>query len=429
MTVVIRNSKYIFLLIIFFKIQISCAQESVLSLSQIQEEVQKNYPLLKGKELLSESSELNVENLKVSYLPRFFANGQVSYQSDVTGISLPGVNAPVAPKDRYALNLDIEQLIFDGGKTKKRIEVEKKSSEVEINNIEIQMYQLRAKVNAAFYGIHLVRKSKLILQDKQKTISNRLQQIKSAVENGLVLSANLKVLQSELLLIDQQVQELNSMEESSFSVLSNLTGKKLSADIKLEETKYENILMSNSEVIHKLRPEYQMYSSQKSLLEAQKQLLKKDRSPVITGFGQVGYGNPTYNQLKDEFDTYYMLGAKISWNIFDWKLNQRKQKEIAIRKDLIDTKELSFTKNQLIEIGNETSKIRRFIILLEKDDAIIELQTAVSKSSASQLDNGVITSSDYLEDLNKEVQAKLNKEYHSIQLQQSIAEYNRIKGI
>lgn len=426
---VLKYSKYVFLLIIFFKIQLGWSQEEVLSLEQCQKEVQSNFPLVKGKALLNKSSELNVENLKVSYLPRLYANGKVSYQSDVTGIKLPGVDAPKAPKDRYALNLDIEQLIYDGGKTRSRIEVEKKNSEVDINDLEIQMYQLRASVNAAFYGIQLVRKSKLVLADKQKTISNRLEQVKSAVENGVILPANLKVLQSEILVIDQQVLELKAMEESSFSTLSELMGRKIDTEVKLEETKFEEEVVNRVSIDVKQRPEYLLYSSQKSLLEAQKKLLKKDRSPVITGFGQAGYGNPTYNQLKDEFDTYYMVGAKISWNIFDWKANRRKQKQIVFRKDLIETKELSFTQNQLIEMGNETSKIRKFTVLLEKDDAIIELQTAVSKSSASQLDNGVITSSDYLEDLNKEIQAKLNKEYHTIQLQQSIAEYTRVKGI
>jgi flagellar hook-associated protein FlgK len=65
---------------------------------------------------------------------------------------------------------------------------------------------------------------------------------------------------------------------------------------------------------------------------------------------------------------------------------------------------------------------------LTQDDAIVELQEDVTKSSSSKLDNGIITSSDYLEDLNKEIQAKLNREYHQIQLSQSIAEYNRIIG-
>jgi len=425
----LKNSKYILLLALIFQFQIGWTQKEVLSLEQCQKEVQENFPLVKGKNLLTQSSQLNIENLKTSYLPRLYANGKVTYQSDVTGISFPNMVTPQAPKDQYALNVDIEQLIYDGGKTKDRIELEKKASEVEIQSLEIQLYQLRERVNAAFFGIQLVRKNKLVLLDKHKTISNRIKQIRSAVENGVLLPANLKVMESELLLIDQQIQELNAYEATSFHVLSELMGRKIDTNTQLQDNSLNIESVDNLNTKSKERPEYQMYSSQKSLLEAQKELLKKDRYPVISGFGQLGYGNPGYNQLTDQFDTYYMLGAKISWHIFDWKSNRRKQKEITIRKDIVNTQELSFTQNQLIELGNESIRLKKIKILLEKDDAIIELKKAISESSASQLDNGVITSSDYLDDLNKEIQAKLNKAYHQIQLQQSLAEYQRIKGI
>jgi outer membrane protein TolC len=427
MITIFRKSKYIFLLIIFFKIQVGWAQQEELSLEQCQDEVQANFPLMKGKKLLQESSDLNVQNLKVSYLPRLYANGKASYQSDVTGISISGMDIPSVPKDQYSLNLDVEQLIYDGGKTSNRIEVEKKNSEVEIKDLEIQMYQLRERVDAAFYGIQLLRKNSLVLVDKKNTVSKRLSQMQSAVENGLVLAANLNVLKAELLLIDQQIQELDSYEKASFSVLSQLIGRRIGSDTKLKTTNYSDQETAVNQEAS--RPEYQFYSSQKSLLDAQKDLLKKDRYPVISGFGQVGYGNPGYNLYNDGFDSYYMIGAKLSWNVFDWKSNQRKRKEIGIQKEMVNTQELSFTQNRLIELEKESAQINKFRILLKKDDAIIDLQEEISRSSASQLDNGVITSSDYLDDLNKEVQAKLNKEYHVIQLQQSFANYARIKGI
>jgi len=427
MKVIARRSQLILFLIISFLGNQTWAQESALSLDQCHKEVQENFPLGKGLELIKLSADLNVDNVKISYLPKLYANGKASYQSDVTGISFPGMDTPTAPKDQYSLNLDVEQLIYDGGKTQSRIDIEKKTSEVEMKSLEIQMYQLRERVNAAYFGIQLVRKNKLVLADKQKTILERMGQIESAVENGVVLPANLKVLQSEVLLIDQQMQELNSHEVRSFVVLSQLMGRHVGIDTKLESTEFSDNVMPILD--KKSRPEYQFYSSQKSLLESQINLVKKDRYPVVAGFGQFGYGNPGYNQLNNKFDTYYMIGAKVSWNIFDWKANRRKQKEIAIQKDIITTNELSFTQNQLIELESELSNINTFKLLLQKDDAIIELQEEVSKSSASQLDNGVITSSDYLEDLNKEIQAKLNKKYHLIQLQQSLAEYRRIKGI
>ena len=424
-----KIERSVLVLIFLLAYNAGIAQQHNLSLEQCQKEVQETFPLHKGKELLGKSSLLNIENLKAANLPKLYANGKLSYQSDVTGISFSGMNTPKAPKDQYSLNVDIEQLIYDGGKTKHRVNVEKKAADVDIQNLEIQMYQLRERVNIAFFSIQLVRKNKEVLLDKQKTILQRIKLVKSAVENGAVLPANLKILESELLLIKQQFMELNAIESSSFNVLSQLMGRSVDIKTELEQTSFNENIVADISIQSKNRPEYKWYASQQFLLDAQKDLLKKDRYPVIKGFGQMGYGNPGYNQLTDKFDTYYMLGAKVSWQIFDWKTNRRKQKAILIQKNLIETKELGFTQNQLIDSGRKSNEIQKFKILLQQDDAIIELHEDISKSSASQLDNGVITSSDYLDDLNKEIQAKLNKEYHAIQLQQSLAEYKRIQGI
>lgn len=147
MDLIFKKGNYLFLLIMLLSVQLVWSQKEVLSLEQCQKEVQQNYPLVKGKDLILQTSKLNVDNIEVSYLPRLFANGKLSYQSDVTGLSIPGIDSPKPPKDQYSLNLDVEQLLYNGGKTKNQILVEKKSSEVEIKNLEIQMYQLRERVN------------------------------------------------------------------------------------------------------------------------------------------------------------------------------------------------------------------------------------------------------------------------------------------
>jgi len=416
-----------FLIVFLFFTQKGWTQQVELSLEQCQKEVQQNYPIAKAKQLLEQSSSINLENLKTGYLPQLFANGKVTYQSDVTGISLPGIEAPKAPKDQYSLNVDVEQLIYNGGRIKSQMKLEKMASAVAVQNIEVQMYQLREKVNAAYFSILLIRKNRNLLHEKYKTIQARLDLVRSAVANGSLLSANQKILESELLLIDQQNEELKAAESSAFGVLSQLMGRELKTDLVLEELPVDETEINK--VSLRSRPEYQWYDNQKLLLDEQINLTQKNRLPSIKGFGQMGYGKPGYNQLNDSFDTYYMIGAKLSWNIFDWKTSRRKQKNYSLQKDLVTTQELSFVRSQNIELEQEANNINKFKLLLVKDDAIIELQEDISKSSASQLDHGVITSSDYLDDLNKEIQAKLNRDYHLVQLQQSVAEYKRIKGL
>jgi hypothetical protein len=72
------------------------------------------------------------------------------------------------------------------------------------------------------------------------------------------------------------------------------------------------------------------------------------------------------------------------------------------------------------------------IIKLEKmitmDVKIVNAKTAIRKASSSQLDNGVITTSDYIVDLNAENQAQFNLKLHEIQLIMAKQNYNTTLG-
>lgn len=412
----------------FTFINMGYGQRTILSLEQIQKEVQENYPLVKGKEFLQHQSGLSIENIRTAYLPKLYANGKMSYQSDVTSSPIAGPNSFGAPKEQFAMNLDVEQLIYNGGKTKNQIKLDQLSTEVEVIDLEVKMYELRERVNDAFFSILLLRQSSQVLQEKRKSVIARLEQVQSAVKNGVIAVSNVKVLESEILLIDQQLKELEYAETISFETLAELMNRNTEFDINHSVKNESATNFSLDKKISEERPEYKLFEGQNSLLDEQIEMSKKERLPIITAFGQVGYGQPGYNQLSDEFDTYYMIGAKLSWHIFDWNSSKRKQRKYQLQKDLVMTQQFSFQKNQKIELQRELNNIAKFKILLEQDDAIVNLKEEVTKSSSSQLDNGVITSSDYLEDLNKEIQAKLNREYHQIQLSQAIKEYNRILG-
>ena len=60
--------------------------------------------------------------------------------------------------------------------------------------------------------------------------------------------------------------------------------------------------------------------------------------------------------------------------------------------------------------------------LIEADKSIIDLRISVKESAKAKLENGVITSNDYVRDLNAEDNAKQNLEIHKIQL--LLAQYN-----
>ena len=63
------------------------------------------------------------------------------------------------------------------------------------------------------------------------------------------------------------------------------------------------------------------------------------------------------------------------------------------------------------------------------DEEIIRQREEITKGSANALSNGVITSTDYLEDLNAEIKARLDCETHKLQLRSSMVRQKLLKGI
>jgi hypothetical protein len=70
----------------------------------------------------------------------------------------------------------------------------------------------------------------------------------------------------------------------------------------------------------------------------------------------------------------------------------------------------------------ENADIRKYRKLIETDDDIVNLRESVSKTSAVQLQNGVISANDFLLDLDAATQARQDRAVHEIQL--LMAQYN-----
>src|SRR6476469_3369162 len=91
-------------------------RESI-SLSEAIQLAQSHYPLLGQKELVQLTEKLNLRNINTAFLPQPTINGQATYQSDVTGLSIPlqGFSIPSPGKDQYRIVAGVEQLVYDGG--------------------------------------------------------------------------------------------------------------------------------------------------------------------------------------------------------------------------------------------------------------------------------------------------------------------------
>jgi outer membrane protein TolC len=413
--------------ILVFAIQYLQAQPGgLVTLEKCYESAKINYPNYNQTELNNAIYELNIENAGTNYYPSLYLNGQVSWQSDVTKINIPaaaGFKAPEISKDWYKINFDVNQTIYDGGITKGQKELHGKERDISNQEVQIELYQLKERINHLYFNIIFLKKNIEILDILSQNLKAGISDAVKAYDNGVILKSELEKLKVELIQVDQQIIDKNSDTRAIIASLNELTklSIKSAGDLETPELSISDYSFINN------RPEYLMLSKQQEKITSVLDLSNSKRRPKFSAFGQAGYGRPGYDMLNDNFDDYYMIGARLNWNIWDWNKVKNEKQVLNIQNEIIDNKKETFNQNLKTELIKRIEEISKYKELLITDVKIIELQDNIVKTTLAQLNNGSITSTTYLIELNKLTKASVAMESHKLQL--VFAKYQYITAI
>jgi outer membrane protein TolC len=404
------------------------AQEiQVLSLEQAQQWAAENFPLLKKKSLARQSLLAANNNLDKNFLPQVNVQAQATWQSEVTEvpIRIPGLQFEALSKDQYRAVADVSQLLYDGGATRLQKDLNAIKALLMEEEVNVGMQMLKEKINHLYLNALLLNEQRKLQALVMADLDAGLKKVAAQVENGTAFRSNLALLQSEKLKVQQRDAEIFEEKQGLMATLSLLTGKQLHSET--------DLLMPGEEVVEQnnlalSRPELQLYQLQDSLTLQQERMIDTRLKPRLSLFANGGYGRPGLDMLKNEFSPFVTTGIRIQWNI-GALYTQKKERELnEIARQGIQAEQENFiiqTQTQLVQQLAAISKYKRTI---ETDNQIIALKTQVKESAKAQLDNGVITASDYLREVHAEDQARQSLTLHQIQLIQATIQYQTISG-
>lgn len=396
---------------------VSLAQsQTSLTIDEAYRLAKDNYPLVKQMALIEKTKEYSIENANKGYLPQLNINGQGTYQSDVTSISIPGVTTISLSKDQYRLYGEISQTVTDGGIIKQQKELVKASAETEQQKIEVELYKLKDRINQLFFGILLIDAQIEQTELLKKDIQAGIDKTNAAIANGTALKSNADNLKAELLKINQRTIELLFNRKEYADMLAFFIAQRLD-----ENTKFITpIIRPVSTGIN--RPELKLYEAQKKSFDIQNNLITAKNLPKLGLFFQGGYGRPGLNFLNNDFVTYYIAGVRLNWGLGGLYTAKNDRNLLKINQQTIDVQKEVFLFNTNLSLSQQNSEISKFQKLVYSDDEIIILRESIKITAKSQLENGAITSSDYLIYVNAEDQARQNRLLHQVQL--GLAQYN-----
>jgi outer membrane protein TolC len=412
--------------IILFCLARAYGQDSILTLDYCLQKAEANHPMFQQYDLLASTSDIRLKNLGKTYLPDMNVNGDAHYQSEVTEV--PTVIATFAPepldKDQYKISLDVSQMIYDGGITRNNKEIETIDNQINRQNVGITLYQMKERVVGTYFSIISLQESRKLLEVSRQNLESRLKEVESGVKNGVVLASNAEIIKAELLKIDQKEIEIDAGIALGYKVLSILTG----VGIPVGKELILDSPVIDSYVAGKDRPEYTLFSLQQEKAESMKKLANSKLVPRMYAYGSAGYGRPGFNMLLNEFDDFYIIGAKLNWNVWNWNRTKNEKSILDLHKEIINSNRASFDQNLATDLEKRLSEIMKYESLLPKDEEIVKIRAGIVETYASQLKNGIITATEYITELHAETEARLNLRIHEVQLARAKYDYLATAG-
>ena len=413
--------KRLTLLLVFIS-ALSLGQNNTLSLDSCLQMAKRNYPLIKQNGLITEIEKNNLNNDNKLWLPKLSFVASYTYQTETISIPSFGVSLP---HDSYLSSVALEQNVYDGGQIHSQKRLDRLNSENELQKNAVELYKLADRITQLYGSILLSRENLKTLNIYKEDVGNKKMIISASYKNGMVLQSNVDALEAEELKTEQSIEETKENIKAFYQSLSTYINQPIDDSTQLISAPVLNV--AKGEEIN--RPELKVFETQKAVWDARHKLNNSAALPRLTVGGQYSYGRPGPNFINQDLRFFGQASVNLRWNIASlYNLNNEKQ-NISINKKMIDIQKEVFELNLKNTMLTQNAQIISLQTIIEKDKQIVEKRHNIRVTASKQLENGSITSTDYLLELNAEMQAILNQKVHEIKLMTAITNYNTSKGI
>ncbi|MDP5170471.1 MAG: TolC family protein [Bacteroidia bacterium] len=352
------------------------------------------------------------ENLSLQWRPTIGINAQGTYQSDVITFpeNSPLGNLPSLPKAQYRATLDVQQVLYEGGAIKQSRLLNGMQRNIEVGQAEASLAQVERSITELYFGVLEADEQAKSLLSSVEYLRLRRGNLQAAIRNGVMLSSELARYDQEILRLQQQIDLLHGQAQAFKAALAVQVGDPDLMSMTLTRP-------VSAELPNAPRPELELFNLQQGLIYAQSDLLDVQKLPKISAFATGGLGQPNpYNFINTDLSGFYMVGLRLSWSPFDWGMREGKQQVLRLKHSMVGQQRSLFELQQNTELARIDQQILTLSSFADQDDQLIALQEEVVARAESQLDNGTITTTDYLREVQTLTRNRLSKELHGLQL-------------
>lgn len=388
----------------------------------------EHYPEIRQYDLVRRTEEYTLSNARRAWLPQLSIAAQATWQTEVPsfpnalagmlvqqGIDMPGMN-----KDQYKAALELNQTLWDGGKSEADKRIARAEAAEQARSADVDLYALQGRVDNLFFGILLLDERIVQTRLTLDLLRSNLEKVRALQRNGVAMQSDADAVEAELLTVNQQLTQVTASRDSYRRMLEIFTGRPLDGE------RLERPDASEPRSMESSRPELALFDATADKLTAQERLVKAATRPRFGLFAQGYYGYPGMDyfqsMMSPDWSWNAMAGVKMSWNFGAYYTRKNSLAKLRTAKEQVEVQREIFLFNTRLQTAEESGDIARLRKALADDDRIVALRRSVREAAESKLRNGVIDTDDLLRKITDEAEAATARSAREIELLKTIYE-------
>ena len=372
-----------------------------LSLPLILQKVLETYPsVIKAREAIN-AAEAGIGLAKSSYYPVIDGNAGYTRLGPVSEITIPSAGSfQVYPENNYSANININQVIYDFGKTSRNVKLEESSKELSEENVELVKQRLTLLTSVSYYTLIYLQDAIKIKESQISILKKHLDFVTKKMETGSATEYEILSTKVRLSNAENQKVDLETSRQTQMAIINAFIGLPVKTELKVNRNFIMDRPDENPDSLIQFalehRNEMLLARLRKKHAELHFRSVKVQNNPSLNAFATGGVKNGYLPDLNVP-TANYAAGIGLRFMIFDATRHKNNLKLVSSEINMSGQEIDQVTRDISTEVfQNETSllasqkKIDQSSLQVEQAEEALAL-------AATSFKSGVITNLDLLD--------------------------------
>ncbi len=371
-----------------------------LQLKNIIETVIKSYPTVKAAQEAISNADAKISLARTGYYPEADVTANYSNIGPVTKLTIPSLGTfQLYPDNNYSAAINYRQVLYDFGRTRENIELEKENKAIGEQTLEQVKQRLSLFAVNNFYTLVFLQAAITIKEQQIEALNEHLKFVEKMMATGSATEYQILTTKVSISTVESQKVDLIAALASQQSSLNSLLGDNYQTNpvVKNDLTVDVPVIPSDSAISFAFRNRDEVLINEKrtTLAELRYDMTKLQNKPVLNFMASAG-GKNGYIPDMGNVVANYVVGIGIKVPLYDASRNKYNllQAQSAITSLSYESESAKRT------ISNEVNEAQAYMLAAGKKIAQFELQlqTALKAYSLAETSfkSGTITNLDLL---------------------------------